>query len=95
MSLSIKQILSMTGKEKCSILKSIRVRLAEANNIPYIPHNCDNIGDCSGTCSLCDAESQWLLSTMRNMEKKGFPISYSLLESDEVCSATVNNDNAL
>lgn len=81
MSLSIKQFLDMTGKEKCTILKSIRVRLAEVNNIPFMPHPCDNIGDCNGTCSVCDAESQWLLSTMKEMEKKGYPIIYSLLDN--------------
>ena len=81
MSLSIKQILDMTGKEKCTILKSIRVRLAEVNNIPFTPHPCYNIGDCNGTCSVCDAESQWLLSTMKEMEKKGYPIIYSLLDN--------------
>lgn len=70
----------MTGKEKCAILKSIRVRVAEINNIPYTPHPCDNTGDCYGTCRMCDAESQWLLQTMKEMEKKGFPISYSLYD---------------
>ena len=60
----------MTGKEKCEILKSIRVRLAEVNSIPYSPHSCNNTGDCYGTCCACDAESQSLLSTMQEMEKK-------------------------
>lgn len=85
----------MTGKERCTILKSIRVRLAELNHIQYSPHPCDNIGDCNGTCSLCDAESKWLLSTMKELEKKGFPVTYSLLDLDEVCSATMNIDNTL
>lgn len=89
MSLSIKQILDMTGKEKCTILKSIRVRLAEVNNIQFIPHLCDNIGDCKGTCSVCDAESQWLLSTMKEMEKRGYPIIYSLLDANKFQSEKV------
>ena len=80
----------MTGKEKCAILKSIRVRLAEVNNIAYTPHSCDSIGDCFGTCSVCDAESQWLLSTMKEMEKKGYPIFYSLLDLDQFNSKSVN-----
>lgn len=83
----------MTGKEKCTILKSIRVRLAEINNIIYTPHLCDNIGECSGTCSMCDAESQWLLSTMKEMEKKGYPISYSLLDLDQFNSKSVIIEN--
>ena len=89
MSLNIKQILDMTGKEKCIILKSIRVRLAELNHIQYTPHPCDNIGDCNGTCSLCDAESKWLLSTMKELEKKCHPIIYSLLDNSEFQSENV------
>ena len=58
----------MTGKEKCTILKSIRVKLAEVNNITYTPNPCNSIGDCYGTCNVCDTESQWLLSTMKEME---------------------------
>lgn len=80
----------MTGKEKCEILKSIRVRLAEVNQISYTPHVCNNIGDCFGTCNMCDAESQWLLSSMKELEKKGYPISYSLLDLNKVHLRTVN-----
>lgn len=74
----------MTGKEKCEILKSIRVRLAELNHISYTPHLCNHIGDCYGTCSVCDSESLWLLSTMKEMEKMGYPIIYSLLDSQKI-----------
>lgn len=72
----------MTGKEKCKLLKSIRLRLAELNNIIYIPHPCDNNLDCSGTCVMCDEESTQLLKYMKALERKGFPIIYSLKEID-------------
>lgn len=80
----------MTGKEKCEILKSIRVRLAEVNQISYTPHVCNNIGDCLGSCSMCDAESQWLMTSMREREKKGYPIFYSLLDLDKEYLGTVS-----
>lgn len=73
----------MTGKDKCALLKFIRIRLAELNNITYTPHPCDNTEDCSGTCEMCDAESKWLLRTMRKLERKGFPVVFSLNETDE------------
>ena len=79
----------MKGKEKCALLKSIRVRLAEINNIPYTPHPCNNTEDCSGTCELCDAESKWLLHTMKEYEDKCYPIIFSLCESD-VIEASIN-----
>lgn len=72
----------MKGKDKCALLKSIRVRLAEINNIPYTPHLCNNLGDCNGTCELCDTESKWLLYTMKGLEAQGYPIIYSLDESN-------------
>ena len=83
----------MTGKEKCEILKSIRVRLAELNHISYTPRPCNHIGDCYGTCNVCDSESQWLLSTMKEMEKKGYPIIYSLFEINQFQTKAVNNDS--
>ncbi len=73
----------MKGKEKCEILKSLRIRLAELNNISYTPHPCNNKGDCPGRCVACDAESQWLLKTLKRMEDKGFPVIYSLTETDQ------------
>ena len=33
---------------------------------------------------MCDAESKWLLYTMRKLERKGFPITFSLSENDEL-----------
>lgn len=82
----------MKGKEKCEILKSIRIRLAELNNILYAPHSCNNKGDCPGTCEACDAESQWLLRTLKSMEEKGFPVTYSLCDFDNhVIDAEIND----
>lgn len=72
----------MTGKDKCKLLKSIRLRLAELNNITYVPHFCDSIEDCNGTCMMCDEESTWLLKSMKALEKKGYPIIYSLNDID-------------
>lgn len=85
----------MTGKDKCALLKSIRVRLAEINKIPYTPHPCNNTEDCSGTCELCDAESKWLLYTMKELENQGHPIIYSLYESDVIAWEANININSI
>ncbi len=60
------------------------------NHISYTPHICNNTGECLGTCIMCDAESKWLLSVMKELENKGFPISYSLLDSHKLHSGTGN-----
>jgi len=55
------------GKKLCELLKSIRVKIAEANNIDYEPHECHNEKNCSGTCPLCDAELEYLTKEIEKM----------------------------
>ena len=39
----------MLGKEKCRILKEIRQKIADENDIPYVTHECKYQGECKGT----------------------------------------------
>ncbi len=50
----------MLGKSKCRILKDIRRRIAEENDIPYITRECTYQGECSGTCPRCESELRYL-----------------------------------
>lgn len=50
----------MDGKTTCRILKGIRQRIADINEIDYEPHPCTNVGKCVGTCPMCDKELAWL-----------------------------------
>ena len=50
----------MFGKTKCRILKSIRKKIAEENDIPYEPEKCTFENDCPGTCPQCEAEVRYL-----------------------------------
>ncbi len=50
----------MKGKERCKILKEIRQRIADENEIPYITSECQHKGDCLGTCPKCEAELAYL-----------------------------------
>lgn len=49
-----------SGKFKCEVLKSIRVHVAECNNISYIPHECSHKICANGFCSVCDGELKQL-----------------------------------
>ena len=40
----------MRGKDKCKILKEIRQRIADENDIPYVTRECSYQGECTGTC---------------------------------------------
>ena len=46
----------MFGKKKCKILKEIRKKIAEENDIPYVTRECTHKGECSGTCPRCEQE---------------------------------------
>ena len=48
------------GKNKCRILKEIRQKIADENDIPYVTHACRFKGDCSGTCPRCESELRYL-----------------------------------
>ena len=50
----------MSGKSKCKILKEIRQRIAEENDIPYVTHECRFQGECTGTCPRCESELRYL-----------------------------------
>ena len=48
----------MSGKNKCKILKEIRQKIADENDIPFVTAECQFQGECSGTCPKCEAELQ-------------------------------------
>ena len=57
----------MIGKRKCEILKEIRQRIADENEIPFKTHECHFHGECSGTCPRCESELNYL---ERQLEKR-------------------------
>ena len=50
----------MLGRAKCKILKEIRQKIADENDISYVTRECTYQGDCSGTCPKCDQEIRYL-----------------------------------
>ena len=48
------------GKSICSVLKTIRKQVADANGIEYEPRECHHQGDCRGTCPACEAELRYI-----------------------------------
>ena len=64
------------GKQICKILKEIRQRIAEENDIELITSECSYKGDCQGTCPKCEAELRYLEQELERQqgEKEGSPI---------------------
>ena len=50
----------MLGKQKCRILKEIRQKIADENDIPYVTRECTFRGECRGTCPRCESELRYL-----------------------------------
>ena len=48
------------GKETCRILKELRHKIAEANDISLETSECRFKGDCTGTCPRCESEVRYL-----------------------------------
>jgi len=56
------------GKDKCELLKNIRIYIAEKYGLDYLPSECKHEGDCQGTCPRCDAE---LIDIQKQLDSKG------------------------
>lgn len=65
------------GKAKCKVLKGIRKKIAEANDISYNPRKCNHKGDCAGTCPACEAEVRYLTDqlNLRRMAGKAVRVA--------------------
>ena len=48
------------GKRTCEILKDVRRKVAQENDIPLVERECTHEGDCRGTCPYCEAEVRYL-----------------------------------
>lgn len=72
------------GKQKCEILRRIRIDIAERYGLRYNPTECTHEGDCSGTCPKCDAE---LKDLQRQLESRGITdidlVNTPIVQTDE------------
>ncbi len=67
----------MLGKQKCRILKEIRQRIADENDIPYVTRECSFQGECRGSCPRCESELRYLERqlALRASLKKGVTVA--------------------
>lgn len=89
----------MNGKSKCKVLKDIRKKIAEANDIAYITSECKYQGDCSGTCPKCEAEVRYLEEELTKRKNLGkivavAGIAATLVVASAGCDVTLPNQTA-
>ena len=90
----------MKGKDKCKILKQIREKIANENDIPYITSECKHQGDCAGTCPKCEAELQMLEKELNKRQSMGKRVSVAgiaaaLVVSTSACDIWENTSETL
>ena len=69
----------MLGKKKCKMLREIRQRIANENEIPYVTEDCKYKGDCKGTCPKCEAELRYLEAQLEKRRSLGKKVTVSAL----------------
>ena len=83
----------MRGKDKCRMLRQIRERIAEENDIRFITEDCSYKGECKGTCPRCESELRYLEDRLEKRRAAGKKIalagiSLGLTAALSGCSAT-------
>ncbi|MGN0048433.1 MAG: serpin family protein [Bacteroides sp.] len=76
------------GKRICQVLKELRKRIADANEIPFEIKECTHKGECSGTCPKCEAEVYYLTESINQRGWEGKPVVlYGLMNEAELRQA--------
>ena len=78
----------MNGKSKCKILKDIRKKIAEENDIAYVTSECKYQGDCSGTCPKCEAELRYLEEELAKRKNLGKTVAVAGIAAALVIGST-------
>ena len=89
----------MNGKSKCKVLKDIRKKIAEANDIAYVTSECKYQGECAGTCPKCEAEVRYLEEELAKRKSLGkivavAGIAATLVVASAGCDLTLPNQTA-
>ena len=69
----------MYGKQKCKILKEIRQKIADENDIKYVTQECRHKGECTGTCPRCESELRYLEQQQKQRASLGKQIKLAAL----------------
>ena len=77
----------MKGKDKCRMLKQIRKKIADENDIPYVVEECPYQGECKGTCPKCEAELRELERQLSLRRKIGKGVAIAGIATGIMASA--------
>lgn len=78
----------MKGKSKCKILKQIRQKIADENDIPLVTQECGYQGECRGTCPKCEQELRYLEQQLARRQALGKRVTVTALAAGLLASLT-------
>ena len=78
----------MRGKNKCKILKEIRQKIADENDIPFVTQECTFQGECKGTCPKCEAELRYLEQQLQKRQRLGKTVTVAALAASLMANLT-------
>ena len=78
----------MRGKNKCKILKQIRQKIADENDIPLVTRECSYQGECSGTCPKCEQKLRYLEQQLARRQALGKKVTVTALAAGMIASLT-------
>ena len=68
---------TLTGIEKCRLLRQIRKRICDDNGLPFTEKECPNESpDCKGTCPACEFHLFGLNRMLEELERSGKEVNY-------------------
>lgn len=79
------------GKETCRILKELRHKIAEANDIVLETSECRFKGDCTGTCPRCEAEVRYLERQLAARRRAGKAVRLAGLAAGAIIMSGCGN----
>ncbi len=84
------------GKRTCEVLKDVRRRVAQENDIPLTEHECTFEGECRGTCPYCESEVRYLEQELQRRLSLGKAITVAgIAVSSLVMSGCHNPESVL
>lgn len=79
------------GKETCRILKELRHKIAEANDIALEISECRFKGDCTGTCPRCESEVRYLERQLAARRRAGNAVRLAGLAAGAIIMSGCGN----
>ncbi len=77
----------MNGKNKCKLLREIRQKIADENDISYVTTECKFQGNCTGTCPKCEAEVRYLVQELSKRRGAGKKVAVAGIAAAMVVTA--------